>query len=152
MNRFLVETIGASGVLALSGLGLLEAWKYSGEGGLVPRVVMILAIMLSGAWLVEAIASMRRGRQAPASGAPIPIRSVVMLLGAGLALLLGMQFVGFFTSTVIIVPALAFGLGYRQPLGLLIGTALFVVLLIVVFRLLLGVPLPPEALLKLFGA
>jgi hypothetical protein len=43
------------------------------------------------------------------------------------------------------------GLGYRRPIGLVISTVLFVALLVAVFRLLLGVPLPPELLLTLFG-
>jgi putative tricarboxylic transport membrane protein len=151
VNKFSVEIIAALGVLALSGMGLLEAWSYSGEGGLMPRGVMIAGMVLSGTWLVESIASLRYGRQSPAGGAPIPKGAAVMLLGAGLALLLGIQFVGFFTSAAVVVPVLAMGLGYRRPLGLLIGTVLFVVLLIAVFRLLLGVPLPPEILLSLLG-
>ena len=151
MSKTLVEAVGAAGVLALSCFGVLEAWKYEGEGGLMPRSVMVLAIVLSGMWLVESIAVMRRGTSAQVDVAPIPLRSVLMLLGAGLALVLGMQFLGFFTSAAIVVPTLAFGLGYRRPMGLILGTVLFVVLLVSVFRLLLGVPLPPELLLTFIG-
>ena len=151
VSRFLVEAICAFGVLAASGLGLFEAWSYSGESGLMPRGVMIAGIVLSTKWLFDSIASFRGGCELPVGVAPIAIRSAAMLLIAGLALLLGMQFIGFFTSAAIVVPGLAMGLGYRRPMGLFISTVLFVALLVAVFRLLLGVPLPPEVFLTLMG-
>jgi len=152
MSRVWFETVGAAGVLVLSCLGLLEAWTYEGESGLMPRTAMIAVIALSGLWLVESIAEMRRGSPAPASRAPVPLRSALMLAGGCLALVFGMLFIGLFTSAAIFVPALACGLGYRRPLGVILGTVLFVALLIAVFRVLLGVPLPPELLLTFFGA
>ncbi|WP_198144832.1 tripartite tricarboxylate transporter TctB family protein [Pseudorhodobacter aquimaris] len=151
MRKATIETGASLLVCAISILGFWEASQYAGEGGLMPRGVTALMILLSAIWAVQSVRAMRGGSVAVIAPSPNQLRLSVMLILAGLGLLFGMAFVGFYTSAAVIVPLLGYGLGYRNFRGLAIGTFLFLLLLVSVFRLLLAVPLPPEAVLKMIG-
>lgn len=117
----------------------------------MPRGIMALMILLSAIWVIQSARALQQGTGgmiAPTSG---QLRSAAMLVTAGLGLLFGMKLIGFYTSAAIIVPLLGYGLGYRNLRGLAMGTLLFLLLLAAVFRLLLAVPLPPEAILTMIG-
>nr|WP_236042234.1 tripartite tricarboxylate transporter TctB family protein [Nitratireductor aquimarinus] len=151
VRRAVFESGFALAAVVLSLLGLLEAWRYSGEGGLMPRGVMTLMLVLSGLWLAQSVSALRQADAPMLAPTSAQLRGALLLIVAGAALLFGMRFVGFYTSAAIIVPTLAWGLGYRNLKGLIIGTVLFVCVLIAVFRFLLVVPLPPEIILLPFG-
>lgn len=151
MKKAAVETGVSLLVTLLSIFGFLEALSYAGEGGLMPRVVMALAILLSGIWALQSARTVLAGSGEVIAPNAQQLWSAAMLIVAGIALLLGIRHVGFYTSAAVIVPLLGYGLGYRNLRGLAIGTVLFLILLIAVFRLLLAVPLPPEAILTLIG-
>lgn len=147
MRRAVLETGFSLAACALSMLGLMEAWRYNGEGGIMPRGVLILTLFLSALWVIQSLLALRRENPKTISASPAQLRGALMLVVAGIALLFGMQKIGFFTTAAVLVPALAWGLGYREPKGLAIGTVLFLALLIAVFQQLLKVPLPPEIIL-----
>lgn len=151
MERAKVETGAALVSLLFSALGLIEAWRYAGEGGMMPRAVMLLMVTLSVIWSIQSFVRLGRHSQDVMVATPRQLRGAGFLAVAGLVLLIGMQYIGFFTTAVIVLPAVAYGLGYRQPKGLAIATCLFMLLLIVVFRVFLAVPLPSELLLSWFG-
>ena len=151
MRKAIVESGVALLVGAMSILGFREAWGYSGEGGLMPRGVTAFMIVLSAIWFAQSVKAVSEGAAERIAPTPEQIRAAGLLVLAAAALLLGMQYIGFYTSAAIVVPLLGYGLGYRKLQGLALATALFLLLLIAVFRLLLAVPLPPEALLKLIG-
>lgn len=151
MERAKVETGAALVSLLFSVLGLIEAWGYSGEGGMMPRAVMLFMVALSAIWSVQSTARLGRQSDQIISATPQQLRRAGMLAVAGLFLLIGMQYLGFFTTAVFVLPALAYGLGYRELKGLAIATGLFMLLLIVVFRIFLAVPLPAELLSSFIG-
>ena len=151
MRKATVESGASLLVCLFSIFGLMEALSYPGEGGLMPRGVMSLMILLSAIWFLQSVKAMLQDTGGMIAPTMVQLRSAGMLVLAGLGLLFGMQFIGFFTSAAIIVPLLGYGLGYRNLRGLAIGTVLFLVLLVAVFRLLLAVPLPPEVILTLVG-
>lgn len=151
MERAKVETGAALASLFLSALGLIEAWGYSGEGGMMPRAVMLLMVALSAIWSAQSIARLGRYSDQIINATPQQLRGAGLLAVAGLALVIGMQYVGFFTTAIVVLPAVAYGLGYREPKGLLLATGLFMLLLIVVFRIFLAVPLPAELLFSFMG-
>lgn len=151
MERAKVETGAALVSLMFSVLGLIEAWGYSGEGGMMPRAVMFVMVALSGIWCLQSVRRIGQSSGQLITATPQQLRGAALLAIAGFALLFGMQYLGFFTTAVVILPAVAFGLGYRNPMGLAITTVLFMLLLIVVFRFFLAVPLPAERLLSFIG-
>lgn len=151
MERAKVETGAALVSLLFSALGLFEAWGYSGEGGMMPRAIMALMVALSAIWCLQSLASLGRHPDRVISITPQQFRGAVLLTVAGLGLVFGMQYLGFYSTAIVILPAVAYGLGYREPKGLVIATVLFIALLIVVFRIFLAVPLPAERLLSTFG-
>ena len=151
MRKAKIETGASLLVCAISIFGFWEAWGYSGEGGLMPRAVMALMIVLSIIWVLQSVRALQLGAGDMIAPTPAQWRSAAMLVAAGLALLFGMRLIGFYTSAAIIVPVLGYGLGYRNLRGLALGTLLFLLLLVAVFRLLLAVPLPPEAILTMMG-
>jgi ABC-type uncharacterized transport system permease subunit len=64
---------------------------------------------------------------------------------AGLALmLLGVSTLGFFTTYVVVIPLMAWSLGYRNVRGIALGTGIFCVALYVIFKVILNRPLPLE--------
>lgn len=151
MRKAKIETGASLIVCAISILGFWEAWGYAGEGGLMPRGIMALMILLSAIWLIQSARALLHGAGDMIVPSPKQLRSAGMLVAAGLGLLFGMKLIGFYTSAVIIVPMLGYGLGYRNLRGLAMGTLLFLLLLVAVFRLLLAVPLPPESILTMIG-
>ncbi|MEZ5725432.1 MAG: tripartite tricarboxylate transporter TctB family protein [Paracoccaceae bacterium] len=151
MERAKIETGAALVSLLFSVLGLIEAWGYSGEGGMMPRAVMLSMVALSVIWSAQSAVRLGRQSDQVISATPQQLRGAGMLAAAGLFLLIGMQYLGFFTTAVFVLPALAYGLGYRELKGLAIATGLFMLLLILVFRIFLAVPLPKELLFSLTG-
>lgn len=151
MERAKIETGAALVSLIFSALGLIEAWSYSGEGGMMPRAVMLVMITLSAIWSVQSVARLGRHPGEVISATPQQLRGAGLLAIAGLFLLIGMHYLGFFTTTVIVLPAVAYGIGYRDAKGVAIATGLFMLLLIVVFRVFLAVPLPAELLSSFMG-
>lgn len=151
MERAKVETGAALISLAFSILGFWEAWGYAGEGGMMPRAVMGAMVVLSAIWCVQSIRGLGRSPATIITATSQQLRGAGLLIVAGFFLLIGMQYLGFFTTAVVVLPAVAYGLGYREPKGLLMATGLFMLLLIVVFRVFLAVPLPAELLFSFMG-
>lgn len=151
MRKAAVETGAASLTCILSLLGLFEAWRYGGEGGLLPRAVMMFLVLLSAIWIIQSLVALSRGPAVMIAPSPQQLRLAAVLVTAGLALIFGMSKLGFYTTATLVVPLTAYALGYRQLKVIALGTALFLAILIAVFHYLLSVPLPREILLDLFG-
>ncbi|MEQ3625393.1 MAG: tripartite tricarboxylate transporter TctB family protein [Celeribacter sp.] len=143
-------TMGLAAIWAIQSVRVLRA----------PRAVVAQDETLSAPQVAGSASDLAASLAAEPEGDPAakPIyippeqrRAGLVVAAGGLFLLIGMSILGFFTTAAIAVPAMAWGLGYRRPLGLLLGTACFIVLLLLVFRALLALPLPPEAIFTLFG-
>lgn len=150
MRKPVIELIAGIVVAALSIAGLAEAWGYSGETGLMPRAVLVAAVFLSLVWCLQSLRAMG------ANGEKIEVETGALvrfglLMAGGAVYVLGIASIGFFTSTVIIVPAIAAGLGYRNWTVIALSTLGFVAVLYAVFRLLLQIPLPDEIIFTFFS-
>ena len=152
MNRSLVELLVAGAVCGLCVAGLLEAWSYAGASRYMPVAVIGFALGLGLIWAAQNAVALVRGR---AERMAVPSGDLGRFAGIVLAValyVLGVVWIGFFTSTLVMVPALSAALGYRRWRVALVATLGFAAVLYGVFRLLLAIPLPPEAVLGLVGA
>jgi len=147
MRRAIVESGASTLFLIVSGLAFSEALTYRGESGLMPKAVTLALAALSALWLLQSLRALRRADGPVLEVSGLQLRDAAILLIAGLALFFGMTTIGIFTTSAVVVPVLAYTFGYRNWVGLVFGTVLFLVLLIGVFRLLLSVALPPELLI-----
>lgn len=151
MNRSALECIAALVVLAASAAGVVESLGFRNQSAIMPLAITVLACALSAVWLMTSAVAVFRG-----TGERVePNRQEMVKLGiicvAAVAYIILMERIGFFTTTLVIVPALAFASGYRNAKILAAATIGFVVILYAVFRGLLSVPLPEDILLSLIG-
>lgn len=150
-NRAAIELAAALGVGAISVFGVVEASRYHGASSYMPLAVTGLSVALAGVWAVQSALALARGRGAYFTiPAPVMVRFAIVV-AAVVLYVVGIGSVGFFTSTVVMVPGLAMLIGYRNVPVALIATAGFCAVLYGVFRLLLAVPLPPERLFQAMG-
>lgn len=146
LKKIYVEAVFSAASVTLCALGLHQAWQYEGETGLLPRAVLLISLILTALWLVKVLWRCVHDSGPTIEFNALSVKRVVVLVLAGAGLMIGFNSLGFYTTTALVVPLTAVGLGYRDIKGLLIGTGLFVLLLVAVFYLLLKVPLPPELL------
>nr|WP_249219206.1 tripartite tricarboxylate transporter TctB family protein [Loktanella sp. SALINAS62] len=138
-------------VAALFAFLFFEALGYRGRSSYVPSAATGLGVAMCLFWVISVM------RLSPEEGnARLPVtrsdlQQFALIVLTGILYLLGFAWIGFFTSTIIVVPFLAAALGYRNWNVLVFTTLGFVILLYGVFRLLLSVPLPREAIFALFG-
>ncbi|GHC28288.1 tripartite tricarboxylate transporter TctB family protein [Aidingimonas halophila] len=151
MNRLTFECVSGLVVLAASVAGLVESLSFNKQSAILPVAVTALACALSTIWLVTSAVAFLRGSGERIELDTREIMKLIMILLTALAYVYLMVLIGFFTTTLIVVPALAFMAGYRNAKVLTAATVGFVVILYGVFRGLLSVPLPDDILFSLIG-
>lgn len=138
------ELVTAIVLMALSLLGLSFVWHYPDASRIMPLAIMIAATVLSAIWALQLLLSGRlHVQERPTIDRAVLHRLVVIFISLFL-MLLGISTIGFFSTYVVLVPATAWCLGYRNPKGLAIGTVIFCAGLYMVFQVLLNRPLPRE--------
>lgn len=152
MNKRLVELCGAGAFAALFAFLLSEALGYSARSAYMPAAASGIGLLMCLIWAVQAARGIASGPAEYYGTTRTDYRRFAMILAVGVAYVLGFVWVGFFTSTLIMVPVVAVALGYRNWRVVGLTTLGFALILYLVFRLLLSVPLPPEAILRLIGA
>lgn len=150
-NRAAVELAVALGVGAISVAGVLEASGYRAGSSTMPLAVTAFAAALSAVWAVQAGTALARGTWGRLEVTGGAVRRFALVVAATVLYVLAVTHVGFFTSTLVMVPLFAFAIGYRNLKVALAATAGFCVVLYGVFRLLLKIPLPQEVLLRGLG-
>lgn len=151
MNRSAFECVAALVVLAASAAGLVESFSFQKQSAIMPLAVTALACALSVVWLATSAVAVLCGT---GERIELDVREIMrfgMICLATIAYAYLMDRIGFFTTTVLVVPALAFIGGYRNAKVLAAATAGFVVVLYGVFRGLLSVPLPDDFLFSMIG-
>ncbi|WP_420394518.1 tripartite tricarboxylate transporter TctB family protein [Acuticoccus sp.] len=151
VNRFSVELLVACALAALCVAGLFEAWSYRAASKYTPVAVMGLALILSLVWMAQNAIPLVRGRFQELHVERGEVARFVGVVLAVATYVTGVVQIGFFTSTLVMVPLLSAAVGYRSWPIALAATVGFVAVLYGVFRLLLSIPLPPEAVLGLVG-
>lgn len=148
MAKQYIEIVIALLVALAFGLGLLEAIDYPGKSGYVPVAVLIFSIILSIIWLGQSITSLRRTPEVLSVKRAEALRFAIFV-SIAILYALGFYLVGFYTSTLLMIPITAGLLGFRRW-KVTIGTAfVYLIILNVVFNLLLKTPLPPELIFRL---
>ena len=128
-----------------------SANNFAGEAAIFPRMVTLLAVFLTATLVVKALA--RSGDIQETNSFFIHIPRFVTGSGVMFLYLLSINYVGYFTSTAVFIPCLAYLLAYRNLMSSLILTVGFVVAIYIIFVGIFKTTLPPEILLHaLFGS
>lgn len=151
MRRLHLEILAGLSAAVAFLIFLIQAMGYRGGSGMMPRMVLFLALALTAIWIIQNILRLRRNTELPVRFNQVAAWRFVTLFGGTAIAVLGISTLGYFTSAAVILPAIAVMIGYRRPLPIIIGTVAFVAVLFSVFHLLLNIPLPPEAILSIGG-
>ncbi len=148
MPKQYIEILVALLIAIISAWGMTDAAQYPGESSYVPVVVLSLSILLSVVWIGQTVMSLRHCAETLSINRLEMVRFVIFV---SIAIIYGCCFylIGFFTSTLFMVPIAATLLGYRQWKVLIPTSIVFLIILNLVFSLMLKTPLPPELLFRL---
>jgi putative tricarboxylic transport membrane protein len=124
-NRLLrPETLAACGIIVMSALLLIPTFELRTISALLPATMLIGLILLAVLLLVS------DQRKAAEQEAIRPItESPNRVIGAFLLILgyaLATDFIGFYLSTTLVIPLVAWVFGYRNVMGLCLATAIVI--------------------------
>lgn len=149
MRQIHNDTVLGAAVTLLSIAGICYAATL-GEGPRVfPLMVLIPAVILGPIIMLRGQRKLRDNGENPHFFTSFP--RFFMLLVLLILLILGVQEIGFFTTTVVLIPVIAWTLGYRKPLPLAITTIGFLGFIHILFIEIFSRPLPPEIWSKLWS-
>jgi len=118
------ETLTALGILVVAAGFLIPTFELRAISALLPAVMLMGLIVLS---VLLLLADQRKAAEgAPATAmttAPKRVFGAFLLI---VAYALATDFIGFYVSTVVTIPLVAWTFGYRSPLGLAIATVIVV--------------------------
>ncbi len=118
------ETLTALGIIMVAAGFLFPTFDLRAISALLPAAMLIGLIVLS----VFLLLADQRKASAGEGAAPMT-KSPKRVVGAFLLIVayaLATDFIGFYVSTVVAVPLVAWLFGYRSPVGLLIATVIVV--------------------------
>lgn len=118
------ETLTALGIIVAAAGFLFPTFELRAISALLPAAMLIGLIVLS----VFLLLADQRKASAGEGAAPMT-KSPKRVVGAFLLIVayaLATDFIGFYVSTVVAVPLVAWIFGYRSPVGLLIATVIVV--------------------------
>ncbi|WP_157962044.1 tripartite tricarboxylate transporter TctB family protein [Acuticoccus kandeliae] len=148
MTRLDKDSIGSLIVFAFS----IWAWTFLDEmpagAALFPRMILILAAVLSVIWGVSAqvkrVSRARRGVvEAPRKLIANPA-NIAIFFACAVAYAALIDLIGYFSASGLFVIATSLLLGYRRPLVVIATAAGFVLFIYLVFVVIFERPLPPE--------
>lgn len=124
-NRLLrPETLTALGIIVVAAAFLVPTFDMRAMSALLPAAMLVGLIILS---VLLMVADQRKA--AAGDGAKPMMEAPKRVAGAFLLIVvyaLGTDFIGFYISTVVAVPLVAFIFGFRNPLGLTVATLIVV--------------------------
>ncbi len=148
----LTERLAAVVTLAVTGVAWWMSARFPFDARFFPRMVLGLLGVLSVVWLVRTFVSAGSRFAAPVAegetGEVEPffispgyfVAAITML--TAYVLMVGQ--LGYFSSTILFIPAMALALGYRRPLGILLTTGAFVGMIYLIFVVMFRRRLPTE--------
>ncbi|WP_417560633.1 tripartite tricarboxylate transporter TctB family protein [Marinomonas sp.] len=145
MNKAKIELLSSIVVTIFSVFGLIEAWGYSATSGFLPRIVLFIMLALSLIWVAQSLKSILQFKSQEKT-ADFEWGKFFLIISSSTLFVLGISYLGVITSSVIFTPLLALGLGYRNVKNVTIAAFVFCTLIYVIFRVVLRIPLPPEAI------
>ncbi|WP_337997802.1 tripartite tricarboxylate transporter TctB family protein [Oleispirillum naphthae] len=140
----------AVGGLVTIGVCLFLEWQtleLPATSAIFPQMVLGLASILGVLMIAQGLAKSRAG------DAPLRFfknrRRFLIACGMTGVYVAGINTIGFYTSTAILVPAVSVVFGYRKPLAIAISTAVFIAGMALIFGAAMNYQFPPELLLRL---
>ncbi len=133
-------------LVSLAGLGYTS--RLPSEAALFPRLVLGTMAVLA---LAQVLRTVRRRRppSLPRQSVVHP-RRLLVALALSLAYVIGVQLLGYFTTTILWVPTTAWCLGYRNRTVTLVTAVAYVLVTFVLFDRVFERPLPAERLGEIF--
>jgi hypothetical protein len=122
------------------------AQEFPDASGIFPQMVTVLAIFLTAILVIKS--SMKAGTVPERDPFFIHIPRFVISCSMMLAYLFSINFVGYFTSTAVFIPALAYMLSYKNFKASLYLSVGFVAAIYVIFVVIFKTTLPPELILQ----
>ena len=118
------ETLTALGIIIVAAGFLIPTYQLRPISALLPAAMLIGLIVLSVFLLLADQRKANAGEEAaPMTKAPKRVVGAFVLI---VAYALAADFIGFYVSTAVTVPLVAWIFGYRSPVGLLIATVIVV--------------------------
>ena len=118
------ETLTAVGIILVAAGFLVPTYDLRAISALLPATMLIGLIVLSVLLLLADQRKASAGEDAaPMTKAPKRVIGAFLMI---VSYALACDFVGFYVSTAVTIPLVAWIFGYRSPLGLLIATVIVV--------------------------
>ena len=118
------ETLTALGIIVVAAGFLFPTYDLRAISALLPAVMLVGLIVLSFLLLLADQRKAAEGEPAtPMTKSPKRVIGAFLLI---VAYALACDFVGFYVSTAVTIPLVAWIFGYRSPFGLLIATVIVV--------------------------
>ena len=118
------ETLTAVGIIVVAAGFLVPTYDLRAISALLPATMLIGLIVLSVLLLLADQRKASAGEDAaPMTKAPKRVIGAFLMI---VSYALACDFVGFYVSTAVTIPLVAWVFGYRSPLGLLIATVIVV--------------------------
>lgn len=141
MTRIHTDTVLGAVTTVLSLAGVWYAASL-GEGPRVfPLLILTPAVVLGPLIMVRGQRKLAMGDNPAFFESPRRFFQLLLML---FLLILGVQYIGFFTTTVVLIPVTAWTLGYRNLKVIAGTTALFLGFIYLLFIEIFSRPLPPE--------
>ncbi|MFS4436612.1 tripartite tricarboxylate transporter TctB family protein [Paracoccaceae bacterium GXU_MW_L88] len=141
------ETLTAIGIIIAAAAFLVPTFFMQPMSALLPAAMLVGLLLLGAAMLVS------DQRKAAAGEPAVPVTtSPKRVIGAFLLILgyaLCVDFIGFYVSTIIAVPLVAYIFGFRSPAGLALATAIVVAGIYIIFNLAMSQDFPAGRLWNL---
>ncbi|KFF48545.1 hypothetical protein GY26_13390 [Gammaproteobacteria bacterium MFB021] len=144
-----------AGIIIVLGAGALlsRTSDMPGMTALLP-VTMLSALVVLGLLMIGRCLLRRRRRGDPEATAPAPLKvfdnarrffGIVVAIAAYVA---GVALLGFYTTTAVMIPVVAWCFGYRSLKGVLLADLIFTGGIAIIFVVLMGQELPTEFFLR----
>lgn len=118
------ETLNAVGVIVASAALLIPTFEMRAISALLPAAMLIGLIVLSVFLFLSDQRKASSGERAqPMTNSPKRVIKAFLLI---VAYALATDFIGFYVSTAVTIPWVAWLFGYRNPMGLLLATVIVV--------------------------
>jgi hypothetical protein len=143
------DVICAAILVLFSVAAWMQAVALSSRAAMFPQLVISLLLGFSVIYLLRSL--WRASGDANSKPFFVNATRFVIALLLIAVYISAFPYVGFFTSTFIFIPIFSIAIGLRNITSVLIGSTIFTASAWVVFVVLLGRRLPPEALLSAFS-
>lgn len=134
------ETLTAIGIIVAAAAFVLPTFDLPAMAALLPAAMLVSLIVLSVLLLVTDQRKASAGQPAePMTKSP---RRVALAFGLVVLYALSVDFIGFYVSTAISVPLVAYIFGFRNPIGLAAATVIVLGAIYLIFSLAMSQEFP----------